>query len=176
MKINNKIIVISMGVLILSDELNNDKKALLIKDYLINLESLFKKEQNNNRILNKCLDENLAKIDDLNNEINELNQSIKQKEEVINNINLDFEDIKSKYDNLSDEVFVKNQKLTELTAENQKLSSLLEDHENKINELDKDLENAYKENNILKNKIDDFSSSNSWKLTAPLRKIGNIFR
>lgn len=163
-------------MLILSDELNNDEKALLIKDYLVNLESLFKKEQNNNRILNKCLDENLAKIDDLTNEINELNQSIKQKEEVINNINLDFEDIKSKYDNLSEEVFVKNQKLTELSAENQKLSSLLEDYENKINELDNDLENAYKENNILKNKIDDFSSSNSWKLTAPLRKIGNIFR
>ena len=95
-------------------------KTLLIKDYVIHMESLLNNEKHKNNKLKQDYDKLLAEKD--------------------------------------------NQ-----TKELHKLSSV-------NNELNESLKKLNKINTQLKNKEKKFLSSNSWKITAPLRKIGKFLR
>ncbi|MEE0935637.1 MAG: methyltransferase domain-containing protein [Methanobrevibacter sp.] len=128
-----------------SDEVDEEKLEFLKRDMVINQRRIIVEKNNQITNLNKQINSKNRQINNLKNQINNLNGKIKDSN--YNSINNHMNNLSNQMNNLS------NQMNNQITALNNQIN-----HKNiEIGEKNK--------------KISEYESSNSWKITAPLRKF-----
>ena len=132
-----------------SDDVNDEKLEFLKRDMVINQRKIIvgKNDQINN--LNKQINAKNRQINNLKNQINNLNRKI-------NNGN--YNAINNHMNNISNQ----------MTNLNKQINNQMN---NQINNLNNQIRFKNEEIAAKNRKIYEFESSNSWKITAPLRKI-----
>ncbi|SDA61726.1 hypothetical protein [Methanobrevibacter millerae] len=156
-----------------SDKTNNSKENIL-KEYIINLESLIKKEKEDKTRINKQLNKYQSINERLDKENKKIEKKIIETESKLTNLKKDYDILLNERDDLNKKVIDKTQ---ENTALNTKLNQLkTQQHETNIkyDMLKCSYKNLKENNNTLKNKEKEILSSKSWKITSPLRKISNM--
>lgn len=157
-KDKNKFLVSSTinFILNLDEELDLSKKELKNKIEIIDFNEEKINEQNRDIFI---LERN---IDELNYIMNENKSNLKQLDSTISNLNEDLE-IKT---NLISDLKIKNNSL-----ENENLK-----YKNSVDTLKNEINSLKQEKNNLKNLNQELLSSNSWKITEPIRKFRALFK
>ena len=137
---------------------NVNYKEILLKE-LDNLNDLVQKQNEKNNMLKQVIDKNNQKVDNLN-------ESLQNQKEINFRINEQVNGLLYKNSTLFDRTVLLAKTKYDLMDENQNL-------ENHIEFLNAKLADEKK---INKKKIEEYSASNSWKITKPLRKLNFYFK
>ena len=179
-------IIESKDKIIAKNKKFNEYVDILIKnqdEQLLNQKNLISSK---NQIIdekNKIISSKDKKIDDLKNLVSNLNSVLSDRNDLISSL-------KSHNDDLNEELVSKNNNLVYFENVNKSLIKDLEVKKNdvsilaeNINSLENEnknqevqINNLIKENKKLKSINDEIFSSNSWKITEPLRKFRRIFK
>ena len=151
---------------------NVNYKEILLKE--LDNQLIFTKQQNEkNNMLKQVIDKNNQKLDNLNDlvekqneEILCLNKSLQNQKEINFRINEQVNGLLYKNSTLFDRTVLLAKTKHDLVEENKNL-------QNRIELLNAKLADEKK---INKKKIEEYSSSNSWKITKPLRKLNFYFK
>ena len=151
---------------------NVNYKEILLKE-LDNLNDLVQKQNEKNNMLKQVIDKNNQKVDNLNDLVQKqnekifcLNKSLQNQKEINFRINEQVNGLLYKNSTLFDRTVLLAKTKYDLMDENQNL-------ENHIEFLNAKLADEKK---INKKKIEEYSASNSWKITKPLRKLNFYFK
>ena len=151
---------------------NVNYKEILLKE-LDNLNDLVQKQNEKNNMLKQVIDKNNQKVDNLNDLVQKqnekifcLNKSLQNQKEINFRINEQVNGLLYKNSTLFDRTVLLAKTKYDLMDENQNL-------ENRIEFLNAKLADEKK---INKKKIEEYSASNSWKITKPLRKLNFYFK
>ena len=137
--------------------------------------------------LNNVLQDNKHLINKLNDSQDKLNDILIQKDTIIDDLNNQLNDILIQKDTIIDDL---NNQLSEVKEDDLKINKLNKDiryelieKENSIKKLEmsnKKIQNILIQNKHTFKKLEDmnkiYESSNSWKITAPLRKIKRLLK
>lgn len=179
-------IIESKDKIIAKNKKFNEYVDILIKnqdEQLLNQKNLISSK---NQIIdekNKIISSKDKKIDDLKNLVSNLNSVLSDRNDLISSL-------KSHNDDLNEELVSKNNNLVYFENVNKSLIKDLEVKKNdvsilaeNINSLENEnknqevqINNLIKENKKLKSINDEIFSSNSWKITEPLRKFRRKFK
>ena len=157
------------------NEKNNMLKQVIDKNNqkVDNLNDLVQKQNEKNNMLKQVIDKNNQKVDNLNDLVQKqnekifcLNKSLQNQKEINFRINEQVNGLLYKNSTLFDRTVLLAKTKYDLMDENQNL-------ENHIEFLNAKLADEKK---INKKKIEEYSASNSWKITKPLRKLNFYFK
>jgi len=122
---------------------------------------------------NETLNNENMKLCEKNETLNNENMKLCEKNETLNNENMK---LCEKNETLNNENMKLCEKNETLNNENMKLCEKNETLNNENMKLCEKSENLNNENQNLKNQIASYENSNSWKITAPLRKLKRIVK
>ena len=193
--INNSFNDIIQREVVLTESKKELYDMLVQKDNIINELNCSINKLHNNIVqretiinnLNNVLQDNKHLINKLNDSQDKLNDILIQKDTIIDDLNNQLNDILIQKDTIIDDL---NNQLSEVKEDDLKINKLNKDiryelieKENSIKKLEmsnKKIQNILIQNKHTFKKLEDmnkiYESSNSWKITAPLRKIKRLLK
>ena len=118
---------------------------------------------------NQLLNDSRLENERLNNELNTLQAQIAEHAQLIEALHSQLTEKEQALQDFAQQVSSKNEAIASLQAQ-------IAEHENSIHSLNSQLENRDQQIQILNREIVDYTSSTSWKITRPLRRLSSLVR